>query len=72
MASKNPNPAGNQRKTTTQTYGQTLLDANYQRAAEEGSGIVPNAHPNFEEPTPLDKAAAALKKMWQPKPRKVK
>ncbi len=50
--------ANGTKKDRTQRYGQSQLEAGYGTAAERGGGIKPEAHPEFEKPTPLDKAVA--------------
>lgn len=47
-------------------YG-TELQSRMNAAAKSGGGIKPNAHPEFSQPTPLDKTVAAVKGLFKKK-----
>lgn len=51
-------------KINKQRYGQSDLESKMEDAKEAGGGIQPNAHPEFNEPTPLDKLISGAKKLF--------
>ena len=61
-------PTFNQQNQKAQRYGQSDLEAGYTNAGAQG--IVPGAHPQYDQPTPGEKLIDAFKNIIRPKPKR--